>query len=149
MLKDRDINFQEHSILLSEIALSILNGKEQVLSTPGIREIIALYLLVPYITNDQLDTGMPSKMPKFDLTYEFVNGVSLKNLRDAVCHSFVSVEESSNNVLGRIIIDDRSEMNRNKHQNQKVQSKCISVDILRAHDKLSELHNMVIQSIKL
>jgi len=148
MLKDRDVNFQEHSILLSEIALCILNGKDIVLSIPGIREIVALYLLVPYITNDQLETGMSSKMPNLDLNHEFVNGVSLKNLRDAICHSFVSVEESSKDQQGRIIIDDRSEMNRNKHHNQTVKSKAVSIDIKHAHLKLKVLHEMVINSIK-
>src|SRR5665647_3527822 len=112
MIKDRDTNFREHSIFLSEIAQNILNGNDNVLSIPGVREIIALYLLIPYTTYDQLDTGMPSKMPQLDLSQEFMDGVNLRNLRDAICHSFVTVEESSKDKLGRIIIDDRSQINR-------------------------------------
>ncbi len=99
MTKDRDANFREHSIFLSEIAENILNGNNQILSTPGVREIIALYLLIPYITNDQLYAGMLSEMPKLDLKEEFIPGVNLRDLRDAICHSFVSVEKSTKPVF--------------------------------------------------
>src|SRR4051794_28319204 len=109
MIKDRDTNFREHSIFLSEIAESILKSNDGILSIPGVREIIALYLIIPYATNDQLDAGMPSKMPQLDLTEEFINGVNLRNLRDTICHSFVTVEESTVDKLGRIIIDDRGQ----------------------------------------
>jgi len=148
MIKDRDTNFREHSIFLSEIAQNILNGNDNVLSIPGVREIIALYLLIPYTTYEQLDTGMPSKMPQLDLSQEFMDGVNLRNLRDAICHSFVTVEESSKDKLGRIIIDDRSQMNRKTHSEQVIKTKGVFVDILRAHEKLNELHDKVINSIK-
>ena len=69
MIKDRDTNFREHSIFLLEIAQNILIKKDYVLSIPGVREIIALYLLIiPYTTHAQLDSGMPSKIPKLDLS---------------------------------------------------------------------------------
>jgi len=42
MIKDRDTNFKEHSIFLSEIAENILAGNDKILSIPGVREIIAL-----------------------------------------------------------------------------------------------------------
>jgi len=148
MIKDRDTNFREHSIFLSEIAQNILNGRDDILSIPGVREIIALYLLVPYTTHDQLDAGMPSKMPQLNLSEEFIAGVNLRNLRDTICHSFVTVEESSEDKLGRIIIDDRSQMNRKTHNEQEVKTKGIFVDILKAREKLSELHGKVISSIK-
>ena len=148
MIKDRDTNFKEHSIFLSEIAQNILNGNDNILSIPGVREIIALYLLIPYTTSDQLDTGMPSKMPQLDLSEEFMDGVNLRNLRDTICHSFVTVEESSKDKLGRIIIDDRSQLNRKTHNEQVIKTKGVFVDILRAHEKLHELHDKVINSIK-
>ena len=147
MIKDRDTNFKEHSIFLSEIARYILNGNDKVLSIPGVREIIALYLLIPYTTYDQLDAGMPSKMPKLDLSEEFMDGVNLRNLRDAICHSFVTVEESSKDKLGRIIIDDRSQLNRKTHNKQVIKTKGVFVEIWRAHEKLKELHEKVINSI--
>ncbi|MGB0427325.1 MAG: hypothetical protein ACPGEC_00180 [Flavobacteriales bacterium] len=148
MTKDRDTNFKEHSIFLSEIAQHILNGNNNILSIPGVREIIALYLIIPYTTNDQLDTGMPSKMPKLDLSKEFMNGINLKNLRDTICHSFVTVEESSKNKIGRIILDDRAQMNRNTHNKQEVKTKGVFVNVQQTHDKLSELHSEIINSIK-
>lgn len=148
MSKDRDTNFKEHSIFLSEIAQNILNGNNEILLIPGVREIIALYLIVPYITHDQLDYGMPSKTPKLDLSEEFINGVNLKNLRDSICHSFVTVEESSKERLGRIIIDDRAQMKRNEHDKQKIKTKGVAVGILEANNKLKELHLRVINSIK-
>lgn len=147
MTKDRNRNFEEHSIFLSEIATSILEGRNDILSTPGVREIIALYLLIPYITQDQLDAGMPSKMPRLDLMEEFLNGVNLRNLRDTVCHSFLSVEESTPQQTGRIIIDDRSQMDRNTHKAQKIKTLGIAVNVKQVHDRLITLHNKVINSI--
>lgn len=148
MIKDRNTNFLEHSIFLSEIAKNILDGNDNFLSIPGVREIIALYLLIPYTTHDQLNAGMPSKTPQLDLSEEFIKGINLRNLRDAICHSFVSVEESSIFKLGRIIIDDRAEMNRKKHNEQEIKTKGVFVNIPQAHKKLNELNIKVINSIK-
>ncbi|POY40179.1 hypothetical protein C3L50_05900 [Flavobacterium alvei] len=147
MYKDRETNFQEHSIFLSEIAKSILEGDLKILSIPGVSEIIALYLLIPYITNDQLDTGMHLKIPQLDLNEEFINGVNLQNLRNALSHSFVSVEESTEKGIGRIIIDDRSQMNRKNHDEQESKTKGVFIDIIKANEKLQELHNKVINTI--
>jgi len=144
MIKDRDTNFQEHSIFLSEIAQSILNGNDAILSIPGVREIISMYLLIPYATHDQLDAGMSSKIPKLDLNEEFLSGINLRNLRDTICHSFVSVEESSAGRLGRIIIDDRSQMNRKEHNDLVIKTKGVFVEITEANKKLNELHAKVI-----
>ncbi|TDE30263.1 hypothetical protein E0I61_04530 [Flavobacterium ranwuense] len=148
MIKDRDTNFREHSIFLSEIAQNILDGNDRFLLIPGVREIIALYLLIPYTTNDQLDSGMPSQMPKLDLSEEFINGVNLRNLRDTICHSFVTVEESSKDRLGRIIIDDRAQMTRKTHNEQESKALGVFLEIPQAHKKLKELHSKIIISIK-
>ena len=148
MSKDRDTNFKEHSIFLSEIAQHLLAGNNKILLVPGVKEIIALYLLIPYTTYDQLDAGMPSKMPKLDLAEEFIDGVSLRNLRDAICHSFVTVEESSKEKLGRIIIDDRAQMSRKAHDQQLKKSLNVSLEIPQTHKKLNELHSKIIDSIK-
>lgn len=148
MSKDRDTNFKEHSIFLSEIAQNILDGNDKFLLIPGVREIIALYLLIPYATHDQLDAGMPSKMPKLDMSEEFINGVNLRNLRDAICHSFVTVEESTRERLGRIIVDDRAQMSRKIHNEQEFKALNVSLQIPQAHKKLRELHSKIINSIK-
>lgn len=147
MTKDRDTNFREHSIFLSEIAKNILDKNDKVFQIPGVREIISLYLLIPYMTNDQLDHGMQSKMPRLDLSNDFISGINLKNLRDAVCHSFVSVEESTDQRTGRIIIDDRSQMNRKNHDELTSKTKAVNLDILTVHSRLRELHEKVINSI--
>ena len=147
MTKDRDTNFREHSIFLSEIAQNILKGNDGILSIPGVREIIGLYLLVPYITHDQLDAGMPSKIPQLDLSEEFVNGVNLRNLRDSICHSFVTVEESHEDRIGRIVIDDRSQLSRKDHDKQEIKTKGVFMDVSQARRRLDELHDKVIKSI--
>lgn len=148
MSKDRGTNFKEHSIFLSEIAKNIINGNDKILSVSGVREIIALYLIIPYAANSQLDTGMSSEMPKLDLSKEFMDGINLRNLRDTICHSFVSVEESTTDKLGRIIIDDRAQMNRKLHDAQTIKTRGVFVDIEYANNKLNELHSEIIESIK-
>lgn len=148
MIKDRDANFSEHSIFLSEIAQNVLDGNDEILSIPGVRELIALYLLIPYTTHDQLDAGMPSKMPKLDLSEEFINGVNLRNLRDTICHSFATVEESSKDRLGRIVIDDRAKMTRKEHNEQESKTIGIFLEIPQANRKLKELHSRIIASIE-
>lgn len=148
MIKDRDTNFKEHSIFLSEIAQNILDGNDAILSIPGVREIIALYLLIPYATNDQLDAGMSSKMPKLDLSEEFIDGVNLRNLRDTICHSFVTVEESIKEKPGRIIVDDRAQMTRKTHDKQESKTLGVFLEIPQTHEKLKDLHNKIINSIK-
>jgi hypothetical protein len=87
-------------------------------------------------------------MPKLDLSEEFINGANLRNLRDAICHSFASVEESSKGKLGRIIIDDRAQMTRKAHNEQEIKTLCVSLEIPQTHKKLKELHSKVINSIK-
>lgn len=42
--------YNSHAKLLADVALNILNGNKDVLDVNGIKEIIALYLLIPYIT---------------------------------------------------------------------------------------------------
>ncbi|MGV9004893.1 hypothetical protein [Flavobacterium sp.] len=147
MIKDRNTNFREHSIFLSEIAQNILDGNDKILSIPGVREIIGLYLLIPYATHTQFDSGMISKMPQLDLSEEFINGINLKNLRDTICHSFVSVEESSKDRLGRIIIDDRAQMTRKMHEEQEIKTKGVFIEIPEVNIKLKELHTKIVNSI--
>jgi len=144
VVKDRETNFKEHSIFLSEIAINILKGNCNSLLIPGVREIIALYLLIPYTTLAQLDAGMKFKIPQLDLSEQFTSGVDLKNLRDTLCHFFVSVEESTENRTGRLIFDDRIQMSRKEHEEQVKKSGTICIDLQQAYQRLLELHNKVI-----
>jgi len=145
MDKDRDTNFREHSIFLSEIAKDILEKNDYLLSVPGVREIIALYLLIPYITSAQLDVGMTSKIPQLDLSEQFLNGIDLENLRNTICHSFVTVEETTSMHTGRIIIDDRAQMDRKGHDALICKTKGVFIDVANAHQRLLELHDKVIK----
>ena len=87
-------------------------------------------------------------MQKLDLSEEFINGVNLRNLRDTICPSFVTVEESSKDRLGRIIIDDRAQMTRKIHNEQENKSLGVFLEIKQTHRKLKELHSKIINSIK-
>ena len=42
--------YNSHAKFLADIAIAILNGNKLVLDVNGVKEIIALYLLIPYIT---------------------------------------------------------------------------------------------------
>lgn len=99
--------------------------------------------MIPYITNDQLDAGMPSKMPKLNINDEFLGGISLRNLRDTICHSFVTVDESTSERFGRIIIDDRAFMNRSAHNGLHEKTKNINLEVTAVNRRLIELHNQV------
>lgn len=146
---DRNTNYKEHSIFLSEIAQNLLRDNFNVLSIYGVKEIISLYLLIPYITKEQLDAGMLSKIPQLNLSDEFVNGINLENLRNAICHSFVSVEDSYDDKnLGRLILDDRTIFDRKTHDKQIIKSKGVFINIIEANKKLFELHTNIINSIK-
>lgn len=49
------ISYNNHAITMSDIAVSLLSGYNP-LDVRGVRELLAMYLLVPYITKSQLDT---------------------------------------------------------------------------------------------
>ncbi|WP_272151824.1 hypothetical protein [Tenacibaculum aiptasiae] len=144
---DRIRNFKEHSIFMSEIAHNLLQGNYAILETPGVREIISLYMLIPYATRSQLDKGEHFIMPKLDIEKEFLHGVKLEDLRNTISHSFVTVEESTPEKNGRIIIDDRAQMGRKEHEAQEVKSLNVNFEINELNNKLKELHKEVIESI--
>ena len=132
--------YNSHAKYMAEIALNILQGNKNTLDATGAKEIIALYLLVPYMTRDRLDA--PDKkciIPMID--EEFCNGIKTSDLRDAICHSFVSAEEYGNH----IIIDDRAMYNkRSSHEKLENKSKCIKLPIEYVNGKLIELCREII-----
>lgn len=87
-------------------------------------------------------------MPKLDLSDELINGVNLRNLRDTICRSFATIQESSKEKLGRIIIDDRAQMNRKAHNEQEIKTLGVFLEIPQTHKKLKELHSKIINLIK-
>jgi hypothetical protein len=143
---ERIENYNSHAKLLADIALAILHGNKNVLDINGIKEIIALYLLIPYITPNTLTTpSVECKIPKIEGL--FYNDIKLEDLRNSLCHSFVTVEEDVNDgsVHGkRLILDDRAlYSNRNNHEKLGYHSSAVNVPIEYAHDKLVELFNKI------
>ena len=83
--------YNNHSTILADIALAILNGNKDALDINGTKEIVALYLMIPYMSNVVLDPPDDlSFIPK--ITGRFSKDISFNDLRDTIAHSFVTVE---------------------------------------------------------
>ena len=142
MTDERIANYNDHAKFMADIAISILNGNKNVLDVNGVKEIIALYLLIPYITPDKLTTpGEKCVIP--NISGDFCKGVSLEDLRNAICHSFVTAEENLHDgtIYGkRLIIDDRALYhNRKSHAVLGTHSTAANIMIDDAHKRLVEL----------
>ncbi len=94
MTEERIANYNDHAKFMADIAMSILNGNKRVLDVNGVKEIIALYLLIPYMTPDKLTTP-DEKCVIPNVSGNFCGDISLEDLRNAICHSFVTVEEDA------------------------------------------------------
>lgn len=142
MTDERIANYNDHAKFMADIAVAILNGNKGVMDVNGVKEIIALYLLIPYMTPDRLTTP-DGKCIIPNVSGEFCNGVSLEDLRNAICHSFVTVEADKNDgtVHGkRLIFDDRALYhNRKSHADLGVHSTTANIMIDDAHKRLIEL----------
>lgn len=99
---------------MADIAGAVLAAIKDVLDVDGVKEIITLYL----ITTSQLKTpGKGYIVPK--ITENFSEAITLKNLRDAICHSCVKTEEKLNAWSGHddyLILDDRASYNRTEYE---------------------------------
>ena len=137
--------YNEHAKLLTEIGIEVLNGNPYVFNVNGIKEIIALYLLIPYITPDQLDPPEGSAMPQ--VTGEFCGGILLEDLRNTICHSFVTVEEYKNDGSEHgkyLIFDDRIKFHRRTdHNNLANKNECYCIYIEEIHQRLLQLFNEI------
>lgn len=164
---DRAKCFNEHAIFLSDVALCILEGRDDILNEKGVREIIAMYLMIPYMTKDLLSLpGTNCNIPKLDTSQEFVTHgnpdgtsrtITLEGLRNAICHSFATVEDTSGGEYGEqgrlkagIQIDDRASCDsRRMHEQLPSATLWERLDISATRDKLMELHHSIqdIQSV--
>lgn len=143
------ISFNQHAIFMSRLAINILEGNNNMLNLEGVREIIAMYLLVPYITNNQLCTPNDKcNIPKLDIKSVFtgvynkdgsISNMTLDGLRNAICHSFVSVVEGKG-----LLLDDRASCNRDIHNKMTDKGFCNRLEILKTRKKLFSLHKQVI-----
>jgi len=140
MNKDRAQNYNEHATFMAEIANAILDGNKRVLDVSGVKEIIALYLMIPYISESTLQTpGANYIIPH--LNGEFLNNIPYSELRNTICHSFVTVEEDNNDgVHGKyLIFDDRIITHKELHSKKGNHSEAYIIDIGAIHMKLKEM----------
>lgn len=149
MTEERIANFNDHAKFMADIAMGILNGDKRVLDINGVKEIIALYLLIPYMTPDKLITP-DEKCIIPNISGDFCDGISLEDLRNAICHSFVTVEEDTNDgtIHGkRLIVDDRALFhNRKSHTDMGIHSTATNIMIENAHRRLVDLFTEVLNT---
>lgn len=140
--------YNEHAKFMADIAIEVLAGNKNVLDVNGVKEIIALYLFIPYITSSQLEIpGEGYIVPK--ITENFFETITIRNLRDAICHSFVTTEEKINDGSGHgdyLILDDRAIYNRNEHEKLTKKSGATSIKIDYTHKKLEEFFKQIIDA---
>ncbi len=108
MEKDRVQNYNEHATFMADIAKAVLEGNKNVLDVNGVKEIIVLYLLIPYMSENTLQTpGEKYVIPH--IRGAFVEDIQFEELRNTICHSFVTVEENTGDGYHgkNLIFDDR------------------------------------------
>lgn len=132
--------YNSHAKLLADIALRILKGNKEVLDVNGIKEIVALYLLIPYITPQTLATpGSEYKTPHLEGGFD--ENITLEDLRNSICHSFVTVEENKNDGTyhGKVLFfDDRVHISAKEHSKLGEHSSAYIVPIEYVHKRLVE-----------
>ncbi len=136
-MNEREKKYNDHAKFLADIALEVLKGNKSVLDVNGVKEIIAFYLLIPYITSVQLKTpGENYKMPR--ISGKFSDSINYEDIRDTICHSFITVEEKKGipSHGDGLIFDDRIMGNKKVHSKQDYHSKCVYIKIDYAHEKL-------------
>lgn len=143
------LSYNNHSTTMSQIAVSLLMG-ENPLDVKGVREVLAMYLLVPYITNSQLDTPDENyNIPKLDVNTVFtkvqfkdgsLSDMTLDRLRNALCHSFVALTDK-----GDLMLDDRASCDRKTHDSMTDKGFCNRLVLEKTRNKLLSLHREVLE----
>lgn len=143
------LSYNNHATTMSQIAVSLLMG-ENPLDVKGVRELLAMYLLVPYITNSQLDTPDENyNIPKLDVNTVFtkvqfkdgsLSDMTLDRLRNALCHSFVALTDK-----GDLMLDDRASCDRKTHDSMTDKGFCNRLVLEKTRNKLLSLHREVLK----
>lgn len=144
------LSFNNHAVTMSQIAVSLLLG-ENPLNMKGVRELLAVYLLIPYITNSQLDKPDEHyNIPKLNIKSLFgkvinkdgtLSEMTLDGLRNAICHSFVALTEK-----GDLLLDDRASFaTRKAHDALDDKGFCNRLELEKTRKKLLSLHEEVIR----
>ena len=143
------LDYNNKAVIMPQIAIMLLNGNNP-LNIRGVREILAMYLLVPYITNSQLDK--PDELyniPKLDINSLFTKVIykdgslkemTLDRLRNAICHSFIALTEK-----GDLLLDDRASCDRKTHDGLDDKGFCNRLELEKTRNKLLTLHKQVLQ----
>ena len=144
-----DKSVYRHNFYMAEIANCIINDKvplkeggvivlnDEAEYQVGVREIIGLYLLIPFMNNGSKKLAFDeehTQVAVFDddeVAFSDINGnqIKIENLRDTICHSFVSCDAPK----GKdpvIVFDDRIIMSYGQHkklEGTEKGSKCILV----------------------
>ena len=142
-------SYNNHAITMSNIAISLLMGGNP-LEIKGVRELLAMYLLVPYITKSQLKTPSENcNIPKLDVNSLFakvmnkdgtLSEMTLESLRNAICHSFMALTDK-----GDLMLDDRASLDRKAHEELEDKRFCNRLELAKTRSKLLSLHKQVIQ----
>ena len=142
-------SYNNHAITMSNIAISLLMGGNP-LNIKGVRELLAMYLLVPYITKSQLETPSENcNIPKLDVNLMFakvmnkdgtLSEMTLESLRNAICHSFMALTDK-----GDLMLDDRASLDRKAHEELEDKGFCNRLELAKTRSKLLSLHKQVIQ----
>lgn len=142
-------SYNNHAITMSNIAISLLMGGNP-LNIKGVRELLAMYLLVPYITKSQLETPSENcNIPKLDVNSMFakvmnkdgtLSEMTLESLRNAICHSFMALTDK-----GDLMLDDRASLDRKAHEELEDKGFCNRLELAKTRSKLLSLHKQVIQ----
>lgn len=143
------LSYNNHATTMSQIAVNLLMG-ENPLEVKGVRELLAMYLLVPYITNSQLDTPDENyNIPKLDVDTVFtkvqfkdgrLSDMTLDRLRNALCHSFVALTDK-----GDLMLDDRASFDRKTHDSMTDKGFCNRLVLEKTRNKLLSLHREVLE----
>lgn len=143
------LDYNNKAVIMPQIAIMLLNGNNP-LNIKGVRELLAMYLLVPYITNSQLDK--PDELyniPKLDINSLFTKVIykdgslkemTLDNLRNAICHSFIALTEK-----GDLLLDDRASCDRKTHDGLDDKGFCNRLELEKTRNKLLSLHKQILQ----
>ena len=145
------ISYNNHAISMARIAINLLMGNNEILDKKGVKELISMYLLIPYITNKQLDKPDEEyyNIPKLDINsifakvrheYDTLTEATLDSIRNSMCHSFVSLTDQ-----GDILLDDRASYDRNTHSSLSDKGFCNRFEIDKTNKRLLSLHLEVIK----
>gem|GEM_PF-6934235 len=159
-----------HNVYMAEIADCIINNKVPLTDESeikfsknanyqhGVKEIIGLYLLIPYINNDngmlKYDTThtQVSIFDEKEIVFYTVDGIPIyyKNLRDTICHSFVSCDTGVY-CEPVIVFDDRIIMSKSDHDklsNTDAGSKAVLVKNTDVLDFLKTAYSKILREFE-